>query len=292
MATEETAPDITHTWKRAAPTGRSGKLGWQTVACAIGYVALYVALDRLSFIGALHGVGITPWNPTAGLAMALLITKGLRYAPLVMAAELLSGAMVSAVPLSPLPVFLGSLVVTAGYTGAAAILQHADFQAGLRRTSDVIMLLIVTIISSGVVSSGFVASYAAARVVPWNGFAEAGFHFWIGDAIGIVVILPPLLLLHEQIKKRSPPVPIGGAFQFGEVAAQGLSIALTLVAVFSGTGKIELQLTSVRWFPLEPGDHVYVPAGAATRSPRADHHTYMLYCHWYCLLLGSGLVIF
>jgi 4-hydroxybenzoate polyprenyltransferase len=28
------------------------------------------------------------------------------------------------------------------------------------------------------------------------------------------------------------------------------------------------------------------------RSPRADHHTYMLYCYWYCLLLGSGLVLF
>ena len=237
MAAEETGHDITPTWKHAAPTGRRGKLGWQAVARAIGYVALYVALDRISFIGALHGVGITPWNPTAGLALALLIIKGLRYAPLVMAAELLSGATVSAVPLSPLPVFLGSFVVTAGYTGAAAILRHADFQAGLRRTSDVIMLLIVTIISSGVVASGFVGSYAAAGVVPWNGFAEAGFHFWIGDAIGIVVILPPLLLLYEQIKKRSPAVPSGGAFQFGEVAAQGLSIALALVAVFSGMNR-------------------------------------------------------
>ena len=70
-------------------------------------------------------------------------------------------------------------------------------------------LATLRIISSGVVSSGLVASYAAARVVPWNGFAEAGFHFWIGDAIGIVVILPPLLLLYEENKKRSPPVPSG-----------------------------------------------------------------------------------
>jgi len=51
-------------------------------------VAVYVALDRLSFIGALHGVGITPWNPTAGLAMALLIIKGLRYSPLARLSQL------------------------------------------------------------------------------------------------------------------------------------------------------------------------------------------------------------
>lgn len=39
----------------------------------------------------------------------------------------------------------------------------------------------------------------------------------------------------------------------------------TMLAVFSGQGRVDMQLTSVRSFPLEPGDHVYVPAGAATR---------------------------
>lgn len=39
----------------------------------------------------------------------------------------------------------------------------------------------------------------------------------------------------------------------------------TVIAAFSGTGKVHLQLSSVRWFPLEPGDHIYVPAGTPTR---------------------------
>ena len=88
---------------------------------AVGYVALYLALDRLSFIGALHGVGITPWNPSTGLAMALLVIKGLRYAPLVMVAELLSGATLPVAPVSPVPIFLPSLVVTARPAAAAGI---------------------------------------------------------------------------------------------------------------------------------------------------------------------------
>ena len=59
----------------------------------------------------------------------------------------------------------------------------------------------------------------------------------------------------------------------------------------SGTGKIELQLTSVRWFPLEPGDHVYVPAGAATRLVPDTESVIMRYkateagleaVAWYC----------
>ena len=65
----------------------------------------------------------------------------------------------------------------------------------------------------------------------------------------------------------------------------------TLVAVFSGTGRMELRLTSVRWFPLEPGDHVYVPAGAATRLVPETESVVMRYkarepgleaVAWYC----------
>src|ERR1700719_5338849 len=131
MATEEAAHDIMYARDRAAPSGWSANPVWRAVALPIGFVALYLALDRLSFIGALHGIGITPWDPSAGLAMALLIIKGLRYAPLVMASELLSGATLPIVAPSAVPVFLGSLVVTVGYTGAAAILRHAGFRGDL-----------------------------------------------------------------------------------------------------------------------------------------------------------------
>src|SRR5688572_23518867 len=51
----------------------------------------------------------------------------------------------------------------------------------------------------------------------------------------------------------------------------------TIVAVFSGTGKIDMRLTSVRWFPLEPSDHVYVPAGVATRLVPATESVIMRY---------------
>src|SRR5215472_13414374 len=235
MTTEAAAHDVTHAWERALPLGWRASRGWRAIALSIGYVALYLALDRLSFIGTLHGIGITPWSPTAGLAMALLIIGGLRYAPLVMAAEVLSGAMLPVVSPSIVAIFLASLVVTAGYTSSAVILRHAGFQASLRRSWDIVVLLIVTIVGSGLVASGFVASYGAAGVVPWSDFADAGFHFWIGDAIGIVVLLPALLLLYERIKQRVPPVQSKGSFHLGETAAQGTSVVLALAAVFLGT---------------------------------------------------------
>ena len=236
MVTEEATHGNMHARERAAPIDRSANSGWRVVAFSICYLAFYLALDRLSFIGALHGVGITPWNPTAGLAMALLIIKGHRYAPLLMAAEVLSAATLPIVTLSAVPIFLGSFAVTVGYVGAVGILRHAGFQAGIRKSSDAVLLLIVTIISSGLVASGFVASYVVAGVVPWSEFAEAGFHFWIGDAIGIVVLLPPLLLLYELIRHRASAGDGMASGQLGEAAAQAASVVVALAAVFSGMG--------------------------------------------------------
>ena len=233
---EEAIDDVVRQPEWAARIGRCAKATGRVVAPSIGFVALSLALDRLSFIGGLHGIGITPWNPSTGLAMALLIIKGIGYAPLVMAVELLSGATLPIVSLSAVPVFLGSLVATASYTGAVVILRYAGFQPSMRKSSDVAVLLVVTIISSGLVASGFVASYAAAGVVPWSGFAEAGFHFWIGDAIGIIVLLPPLLLLVERSKQRAQPVRSRTSFQYVEYGAQGVSIVAALAAVFLGTG--------------------------------------------------------
>jgi PAS domain S-box-containing protein len=236
VTTEEVAQRIGHPPERATLFGSRISNGWRTITLSIGYVALYLALDRLSFIGALHGIGITPWSPTAGLAMALLIIKGLRYSPLIMAGELLSGAMLPTVSPPAMPIFLGSVVVTAGYVSVVTALRHLGFQADLRRSSDTVLLLIATVIGSGLVASGFVGSYAVSGVVPWSAFAEAGFHYWIGDAIGIVVLLPPLLVLYEQIKQRTPPVQGWGSFHLGEIAVQAASVVLALAVVFAGMG--------------------------------------------------------
>ena len=236
MTTEEVADAIRHAPARAALFGPRARYGWRTIALSIGYVALYLALDRLSFIGALHGIGITPWSPTAGLAMALLIIKGFRYAPLIMAGELLSGAMLPTSSPPAIPIFLGSAVVTAGYMGVVTVLRQVGFRADLRRGSDVVLLLIATIIGSGLVASGFVGSYAVTEVIPWSDYAQAGYHYWIGDAIGIVVLLPPLLLLYERIKRGEPPVQRWGSFHLGETTAQAASVVLALAVVFSGMG--------------------------------------------------------
>ena len=206
---------------------------WAILTLSVGYIALYLILDRFSFIEAQYGIDITPWSPSAGLALALLIIKGPRWFPAVFAAELLSGATLPEVAVPLAPIFMAAVVVTGGYVGASAVLRRLGFEAGLRRTSDVALLILVTIAASGLAACGYVATYAAAGVVPWSGFLDALVHYWIGDAIGIIGLAPPLLTFARPKDYSAPGDHNRRWFQLSEIVAQGASIVAALTLVFS-----------------------------------------------------------
>src|SRR5215813_9889437 len=108
----------------APPMSARYRQAWQIAALFVGFVILYLISDRVSFIDALHGIGITAWSPSTGLIVAVLIIKGLRWSAVVLVAEALSGLTLPVVPISPAPVFVDALLVTGGYAAAVAILRR------------------------------------------------------------------------------------------------------------------------------------------------------------------------
>jgi integral membrane sensor domain MASE1 len=196
-------------------------------------MALYLTLDRFSFIEAQHGIGITPWSPSAGLAMALLINRGLRWSPVVFAAELLSAATLPEVAIPSAPIVIAALMVTGGYASAAAVLRRIGFEERLHKSSDIALMIIVTITSSGLAACGYVTTYAAAGVVPRSGFLDAVVHYWIGDAIGIIVLVLPLLALTRPKEYSGPADQNQLWLQLSEIVVQGASIIAVLALVFS-----------------------------------------------------------
>ena len=220
----------------AAPMSSRARHAWKAIVLFVGYIVLYLALDRISFIEPLHGIGITPWNPSTGVMLALLLIKGLRWFPVALIAEVISDATLPQVPVPAAPVFVAAIIVTVGYASAAAILRYVAFEPSLRRTSDVVVLLGTAIVSSCLAAAGFVTTYAAAGVVPWTGFADSVFQYWIGDAIGIIVFTPPLLILNQS-SALSVPIHHGRDWlQLLEVPAQAASIVAALAAVFLQVG--------------------------------------------------------
>src|SRR6516164_11714480 len=106
MTAEQAADGVGHLPAWATPPRSPIGRTWAVLTLSAAYIAFYVTLDRLSFIEAQHGVGITPWSPSAGLAMALLIIKGAHWSPVVFAAELLSAATLPEVAIPSAPIVI------------------------------------------------------------------------------------------------------------------------------------------------------------------------------------------
>jgi hypothetical protein len=84
---EEAAGDVVRAVEWLARSASRARQVWRAAALFVGYVFICLVLDRLSFIQPLHGIGITPWNPSTGIMLALLIIKGPRWFPVALIAE-------------------------------------------------------------------------------------------------------------------------------------------------------------------------------------------------------------
>src|SRR5690606_17717075 len=91
---------------------------------AIVFVGLYLVFERVSFIHPWSSTGITPWNPQIALALGLVLIRGVRAAPALFLAMLISETLVRQSPAPLLAVVVGSTIMAGGYTAAGVVLSR------------------------------------------------------------------------------------------------------------------------------------------------------------------------
>ena len=192
------------------------------------YVALYVALDWVSFIDPIAAFAITPWNPPPGLSIAFLLRRGIRQAPWLFVAALAAEFLVRGAP-APLTVLVASsLLLAVSYTAVSALLARVlRIDPDLATLRDASTFVATAAIACGVIALAFVALFAGSGLLPTGEFGRSVMQFWIGDLIGVVVTVPVLLVVTRQ---RRVPMHIGV-----EGLAQIAAIAAALWVVF-GSG--------------------------------------------------------
>ena len=129
----------------------------------LGFLAAYVALDYVSYVKPYRDVGITPWNPPAGLAIAFVFLEGLPIVPFVLVAPLLADALVRQIPLPLAADVLGSLLVGSTFVAAGLTLQRmGHFDPRFRKVRDVLTLVAVAastaILAAGILVALFLAT--------------------------------------------------------------------------------------------------------------------------------------
>src|SRR5882724_6485048 len=159
-----------------------------------GYLTLYLLLDWASYVQPLRHTSITPWNPNTGVVMALLLTRGWRWAPLVTLGIFVGELLTDDAP-APWPVrALASVYLAVVYTSAAWGLRRRGIDRPIGTPKSAAWFAGVTAVASGFAAAGYVAILVSGGVLNSGETWTSVGRYWIGDFNGIIALTPVLLL--------------------------------------------------------------------------------------------------
>ncbi|WP_179023833.1 MASE1 domain-containing protein [Streptomyces sp. IMTB 2501] len=192
---------------------RPGGYAVQVVAVA----ACYYGAARLGLLRELtvEGAVVTPIWPPTGVAVAALLILGLRCWP-----GISIGALLAVMSLTtPHLDVLGTLAAQTGAPVVAVLLlRRARFHTDLSRLRDGVALVFLGALTAMLISStAGVGLLVLTGKLDWPSFWPVWLAWWVGDAMGVLLVTPLLLLLHGA---RWPP----------SVARWKEAVALTVVA--------------------------------------------------------------
>ena len=161
---------------------------------AVCFVAVHLLLDRSTMFFQIW-TEISAWYPPTGLALAVLIGFGPRYALAIVLAADIASIVNYHQPVYSFSFLVGNIEFTAVYTAAALLLTRViKIDLHLRSLRDVMWLLLVALVSSCVVAFVGAGFLTLDHLIPSKEYLRATFNWWIGDAVAIGSIAPFCLI--------------------------------------------------------------------------------------------------
>ena len=266
----------------SVPPVRARRPYTRAVALSLGYLVIFLGMYYISSLFELNH-GISPWFLPQGLSLALLVTGGLVYTPVVALANLLAGLCVAPLathtPPSVLVTCVMAVVVTGGYGGAAYLLRHTlRLNPYLSRLRDVINFAL----AAAVIPLGVGACVAVVLVLfhemGWGEFTGVVITWWNGSMIGLLTVAPAGLvygallartetaIAGQSIAEMAGEQPEGWRFSWGGLVqalvwAGAIVMVLWLVAFLqihgeSGESSLHLSYLTILlivWMALQYG---------------------------------------
>ena len=169
--------------------GRSNLGGPKYWMVGIAFLATYFTLNILTERYQIEDLGITLWSPDDGLAV-LLLMEGTKFAPFVLVGSVLVDVLISQVHHSIYVTVLAESALTLAYAGFAVVLRDAlKFSPRRTNLADVISMLLAVPVGATLTSLIYCGILYLTGSLPADQFISALRHFWIGDTVGIIVII-------------------------------------------------------------------------------------------------------
>jgi PAS domain S-box-containing protein len=168
------------------PIGKQGS--WATLARILTLTLLYVVGARIGLALDLTNQHVTAVWPPTGIAVAALVLCGYRMIPGIFLGALIANVVDGVAPTVALGIAVGN---TLSPVVATAVLRRLDVRPALNRLRDVILLpatALVTMTISATIGSAMLAWDSPSRAATWR-------TWWVGDAMGVILIAPLLLSL-------------------------------------------------------------------------------------------------
>ncbi|MDP2342459.1 MAG: MASE1 domain-containing protein [Deltaproteobacteria bacterium] len=194
-------------------------------AVELGILAVvYVVAARLGLqLDAASGFATLVWPPT-GIAIAALLLRGMAIAPGVWLGAFIANAWTGAPVVAAAGIATGNTVEA---VVALLLLRRLAFDPGLRRVRDVVGLAGVALASTTLSATIGVLCLMGAGVVDVTAAGDTWRAWWLGDALGALVVTPLLLTWATPA-----PRPVNHA----ETAGLLVAVVVASALAFSGVG--------------------------------------------------------
>ncbi|HET9856582.1 MAG TPA: MASE1 domain-containing protein, partial [Chthoniobacterales bacterium] len=169
---------------------------------AISALALvYFVAGKLSLHLAFLNASASPVWPPAGIALAALLVLGFRVWPAIFLGAFLVNLMTAGNIWTSIGIAGGNTLEA--LCGAWLISRFAGGARVFDRPQDVFKFALATAISTTISPALGVTSLAYAGFVPWANYSAIWLTWWLGDASGILVVAPLLILWSVTASRRN-----------------------------------------------------------------------------------------
>lgn len=170
----------------------------------LGVALLYLVAARFGLSFAFVGSTVTPVWPPSGIALVALLLGGSRMAIGIALGAFLANAWTGIPAQAAMAIAIGNTL--AALAGAHLLLRVAGFHCAMDRRRDVVALITLGAAVSTIVSASIgTAVLTFSAQVPPGDFVTVWLKWWMGDALGVLLTVPPLLIvLHHHDAPRTP----------------------------------------------------------------------------------------
>jgi two-component system, NarL family, sensor histidine kinase FusK len=203
----------------------SARLELSEIILAVMVAVVYFAAAKFGLSMAFATKQVTAVWPPTGIALAALLLFGWRLWPGVFVGALVANLTASEATATALGIAIGN--TAAALIGWYLLRRFAEFDDAVRRTRDVGVLVLVAASTPLLSATNGVATLAVHGVVGWGAFWEVWRTWWVGDALGILLVCPVLLTWARRSRPVAPSKPV-------ELTVLVLSCLCVSVVVLSG----------------------------------------------------------